>query len=257
MPALDLTDIWGSWSMNNDWNDNHVPTSRHLTNSGGIFVPFPTAKLGDACGQFLTLDRASISQNLGAGVTAFTLAAWGKLNAIAANKGLIGWTGTGDLPSIYTDATGIVARVGSTSEWGRVDFAGLLDWFHVGLSFYGAGATNADRLKLTINGVEQSLTYNATIPSSITGTGTFRIGGPAGNKWWNGLADEALVFSRALSVSEINTFLYNKNIGLEYPYEIAAVGTRSRQARPLGLKQGHSLKGSRAARTFSTKGGFN
>lgn len=201
--------------MDSDWTDNHT-TGRDLANNGGTFDT-SNKKLGSACGSFLTLDRASYSDNLGASVTAFTLAAWADQNSVAANKCFIGWTGTGDLPSIYTDATGVVVRVGDATEYGRVTFAGTTSWFHAVMVYDGSGAADADRLKLYINGVDQSLTYNATIPSSITGTGTFRISGGAGNMWWDGLVDEAAVWERAITPAEVDD-LYNGGDGSVYPY---------------------------------------
>lgn len=41
-------------------------------------------------------------------------------------------------------------------------------WAHWGFRYEGAGAANADRCRIWKNGVEQSLTFNGTIPASAT-----------------------------------------------------------------------------------------
>ena len=51
-------------------------------------------------------------------------------------------------------------------------------WYHVAFSYDGTGATNADRLKSYIDGVQQVLSFSYSIPSNMpAGLGTLRCGG--------------------------------------------------------------------------------
>ena len=51
-------------------------------------------------------------------------------------------------------------------------------WYHLAMVYNGSGIDNASRLKLYINGVNESLTWVGTIPSTTcaSNTGDFRIG---------------------------------------------------------------------------------
>lgn len=65
--------------------------------------------------------------------------------------------------------------------------------------------------------------------------------------------DSPHIFDAHLTAAEKDQ-LYNNGKGAQYPF---IKKSRSRQARPLGTKQGFSRRGSQTARTFSTKEAFN
>ena len=83
-------------------------------------------------------------------------------------------------------------------------------WFHCACVFNGSGATDADKLKVYINGAEVSLSYNGTLPTTTNATqGNFRIGDNDGwNQEWLGSIDEVAIFSTNLSSSDISS-IYN------------------------------------------------
>jgi beta-galactosidase len=77
------------------------------------------------------------------------------------------------------------------------------DWHHVVGVGYGDG-----RVKIYINGVEQSLTTVEAV-NYVSGEGLY-IGNRQDNHQsvrFNGTIDEVKIYNRALSVEEINTFL--------------------------------------------------
>ena len=81
-------------------------------------------------------------------------------------------------------------------------------WNHISVVFDGSGATNADRLRYFVNGVEVTLTYNYTVPSSTSSAspahieiGAFATFG--GVHLWFGKMDDIRVFTRAITQSEI------------------------------------------------------
>lgn len=81
-------------------------------------------------------------------------------------------------------------------------------WTHVVAVFDGAGALNADRLKIYVNGVSQTLAFNGTIPATIrNGTAPLIVGDWGGTiaagHYWNGRIDEVKLASRAWTAAEI------------------------------------------------------
>ena len=100
---------------------------------------------------------------------------------------------------------------------GNVISAGV--WAHVVWRYYGAGAANADRLKLYVNNVEKALTFTGTIPATLTAaTATVKTGvfGGTITRYFNGRIAEVVMYDHALSVGEIAALYggYVKRSGL-------------------------------------------
>lgn len=109
---------------------------------------------------------------------------------------------------------------GTTSGKGPGSLVALTTWTHLVWLFDGAGALNADRLKLYVNGAAQTLTFSGTIPATIrNGTAPLRIGAWSGSltRYWNGRIDETGLWSRALTAGEVAT-LYNAGAGITHPF---------------------------------------
>ena len=84
------------------------------------------------------------------------------------------------------------------------------EWVHATMVFDGSGASNADRLKLYLNGSLQSLTFSGTIPNSThVNSNNMLIGGvdDVGGKF-DGRMDEISFFNDPLSADEVAA-LYN------------------------------------------------
>jgi len=84
-------------------------------------------------------------------------------------------------------------------------------WYHLAAVFDGSGATNTDRAKIYVNGVERSLTFSGSIPSSTADLSgySFSLSRPSDD--FDGVMDEVAIFNNALSASEILD-LYNKGL---------------------------------------------
>ena len=81
-----------------------------------------------------------------------------------------------DIQAGEADATRLSFQIqpGAT----RGDIAGAMTadvWQHQMWVYNGGGAANADRLKLWLNGVAQTLSFTGTIPASITDSGTAAV----------------------------------------------------------------------------------
>lgn len=107
---------------------------------------------------------------------------------------------------------------GSTSAYGRAIWSslGVSAFIHYAGVFDVGGATNQDRAKMWLNGVQQTLTFAGTIPTTApTFTGRLRIGvRPDNSNYSAGLIDDVRIYNRALTASEIALLASQRGIGL-------------------------------------------
>ncbi len=80
-------------------------------------------------------------------------------------------------------------------------------WQHIAIVYDGSLSGNANRLKIWINGVAQTLTFGGTIPATLTdSTAKLAIGRRnmnGGDRYWNGDLDEVGVYNVALTPAEV------------------------------------------------------
>lgn len=79
-------------------------------------------------------------------------------------------------------------------------------WYHIAAVYDGAQATNANRMKIYINGVAQPLTFTGTIPATTSGsTPSYIFGGePSASKLVS--IDEVRVWTTAISQATITSW---------------------------------------------------
>jgi hypothetical protein len=80
------------------------------------------------------------------------------------------------------------------------------NWYHVAFVYDGDGATNADRLKVYVDGVEKTLSFAGTIPSSLqNSSASVKIGKFGGilGRYFKGVMDDVRIYNRALSTQEV------------------------------------------------------
>ncbi|MGN6495562.1 MAG: LamG-like jellyroll fold domain-containing protein, partial [Agriterribacter sp.] len=113
---------------------------------------------------------------------------------------------------ISPDTNAIYVMVGNGSNsYGRTAANAVSpgSWFHVAAVFDGTQTGNANRLKLYINGVQQSLDFNGTtIPNITSGTNSapFMAGGEPSCCDLNGTIDEVRVWNTALAAGTIGAW---------------------------------------------------
>jgi hypothetical protein len=82
-------------------------------------------------------------------------------------------------------------------------------WHHIAVVYDGSGSTNADKLKLYIDGQLMTLSFTGTIDSTMPSFSNFYFGKGVYNVYYNGLLDEcALWNSTVLSSSDVSS-IYN------------------------------------------------
>ncbi|MBR9675552.1 LamG domain-containing protein, partial [Candidatus Woesearchaeota archaeon] len=111
--------------------------------------------------------------------------------------------GSGDRNSIqeYNGGLYVLLSSGGVNTYGYTSPAVVSEglFYHVVMVFNGSKATNAERLKLYLNGQEQTLSYSGTIPSATDdNSNAFTLGNNM-----IGVMDELIIFTKALSQTEV------------------------------------------------------
>tara|TARA_R100001509_G_C4866209_1_gene215127 strand:+ start:366 stop:1061 length:696 start_codon:yes stop_codon:yes gene_type:complete len=140
-------------------------------------------------------------------VSAFTIGFWSKFVNPQSNSGVIfeNKLNNSNVIWIYRFSGLIYFHVNvSGSKNGNVSAPAVNTWTHIAMVFDGSGSTNAERLKVYYNGVEQTLTYGGTIPATTGTYGTSYLGSMSnGTNEYNGYLDEVGIWSLALSENTI------------------------------------------------------
>jgi hypothetical protein len=163
--------------------------------------------------------------------TRFSVSTWANLSSIVPNPfgaGIFCWGNFGQYNSdvfLFVDSNGIVSiQVNNGVDGGANTTSSLPvgSWVHVAVVFNGSGTTNAERMKLHINGIEQTLSFTGyTVPSSTAtlSNTVFRLGayldpGETSAYQWNGFLDDFILFDRntALTANEVR-FIYDQGRG--------------------------------------------
>jgi hypothetical protein len=157
-----------------------------------------------SCGNIAELSNA----------TAFTISGWYKQTTldvisymfgsyIDANNRLIAYTWSNGLMTFQIEKSG--ANFYARFDYSTVVTAG--QWFNFSVIYDGGGATNADKVKIYIDGVSQTLSFIGAFPTSApTGTNVTTIGKVSdAAQTWNGSIDEVCLLDRVATPTEIVT----------------------------------------------------
>ena len=168
-------------------------------------------------GTYDYIDMGNISELSGAQQTTFET--WVRLDQTENWNTLIGQgrnfqIQTGPSNSLYC----IVRHPGNNTHGSVTEVLGTDEWAHVAMVYDGTKSSNEERLKLYVNGEEQSLTYRGDIPSTSEETResfglSSLIGGTSALP---GALNEARVWSVALDGSEIQEWM-NKSLDGSHP----------------------------------------
>ncbi len=164
-----------------------------------------------------TSNYGIISSNINStldGASQFTIESWVFARTLA------------DLKTIFSKSTSanacIAIQLSSASSVGNDDFLisvcngassygttntniiSVNKWNHIAVIYNGSGAANADKLKLYVNGVQQTLTFTGTIPSVTASGATAYLGSTGGTSlFWDGKIDEFRIWNTARTESQI------------------------------------------------------
>ena len=147
----------------------------------------------------------------------FTYSGWYKQTTIDIVSYMLGsFVDVNNRLLIYTWTDGTMnfqIRKSGGSVYARFDYSTVVtaeQWFHLAVVYDGIGAANADKVKIYINGISQTLSFIGTFPSSTSlGTNITTVGKVSdATQTWNGNIDEVSIFNNSLTQQSI-TDLYN------------------------------------------------
>ena len=216
--------LQGWWEFNGNANDGSVNANNGTVNGatlttdrfGNINAAYSFNGINNYidCGNISSLNNSS----------ALTISAWINYSSIVTNSRIVGaeiasnsnygWSLALDNYYSNNALKGVIRN--SPTQSGSIGYTGPV--LQAGVTYYtvmvynGTANYNADRLKLYINGVNQSLTFADSIPTTLPTTSFNTIiggvGGSATDAPFDGTIDDIGIWNRALNQQEI-TDLYN------------------------------------------------
>ena len=130
---------------------------------------------------------------------------------------MMGTYGTGQIQFFGMQANGYVTAYAATSAGGQRTMAkanktwSLNEWYHIAFVYDESESSNADKMKIYIDGILQAnAVAGAALTSLHSSTANFNIGRLTGatTNEYNGKIDEVAIFTSAKSASDITT-IYN------------------------------------------------
>jgi len=213
------TDLLAYWAYDEtsgtraDSHDGSYDLTDNNTVGYATGVVGNAASFDSASNEYLSLaDDPAFS-----GLSAFTLSCWlYQPSSVATNRTIMSkwihstqtefaiqtWDSGGEINMFAADSL-----LADGSIRGYTTDAGMSanTWYHVAVVYDGAGANNAARLKIYIDGVAATMGYSGTIPASLPdGTAPVEVGRFNNlGRYMHGRIDEMAMWSRALTADEV------------------------------------------------------
>ena len=178
-----------------------LPDQSFLTgvNSAYNFIDLDGSDELIDCGDINEIDSASV----------LSISAWIKCDVTSGNHIILSKYSslTSRIEFLVSSNSLFVAVPDGSTMQGLVSFTDT-GWNHVAVIFDGSGTGNTGRLKIYLNGENQTLSYNGTIPSTLPdiGSNVVTIGGRSGSSslGFNGGMGQVSIFNKAISEIEVN-----------------------------------------------------
>lgn len=228
-----LTDnLIGYWKLNETSGTRVDAHSNGYDLTDNNTVGYATGVIGNAA-NFVSANSEYLSRSYSGMVptTNATLSFWLKHNDGGGNMGIaeLGLFGTDPVQPWFVQCRNgeIWAWIdGQNFNYGYTTDAALSSssFYHVVVRYDGGGSGDSGRLKISINDTNKTLSFNGTIPASMSAMsqGAFVIG--RGLWYANGDVDEFGYWDRTLTNQEV-TDLYNGGAGLAYPFSSSSIKT--------------------------------
>ena len=208
---------------NVDWTDASG-NSYHGTNNGAT-IDTVNQKLGAGCGSYNGINAYQSYTNFFDinNATKLCVDGWIKSDAGATNKGIFGfWTGSNGFfiqSSAVVAADGLLVLAGGANDYGEVQLDTQSGMTYFRMEYDGTLSGNANRLKLIVNDVQQTLVFGlGTIPASLTGLSGAKpeMGKiPSLARYWAGLEDDIVLYDHILTPEEA-AYRWNGGAGNEW-----------------------------------------
>ncbi|MFZ1618526.1 MAG: LamG domain-containing protein [Flavobacteriales bacterium] len=214
------TSLKGYWSFNGQDMSGTTAYDRSGAGNTGTLTNGPTQTIGKL-GQGLSFDGTDDYVDVGdmssiEGQSRVTFSAWIKPASLVNQYQSIfskrvsnsdelslitGGAGVGDTAGVIF----VVRTAGNSHGYTSGGQLSVGKWTHVVGVFDGTQAGNSTRLKIYLDGVDQSLAFVGTIPTATTANSVNLTIGGSGASDFNGAIDEARIYNRVLTAAEIKS----------------------------------------------------
>ena len=201
LPTSDSGNYDNSGDLQGYWRNDGITTWTDRANTG--VASFDGADDYLDCGDIDDID----------GVSKITMCAWVKPSVLGTDDGIFGKGNTGtnrSFMSIKDSSGGIRSGVSTGASWHGYTEDGVLSvgqWAFAVTVFDGTQSTDADKLKVYVNGVQKSLTFSGTSPSVTASiSNALHIGKEYNNntRCWDGQIAGTHIFDVALDSTEVS-----------------------------------------------------
>jgi hypothetical protein len=165
-----------------------------------------------------TNDSVTTGGSIGNNATKLTFSFWAKRpsNGVNTNIGSLTASNNGWWFNWYTDNNMYISfRNSSTNSAYVSNTVNVGEWVHILVVYDGTEAASNDRCSMYVNGVEQSLIFSGTQPTSLSSTAgdNFELGSLGGGFFAPGEMDEVAVWAGVAGTGQNALDLYNNSNG--------------------------------------------
>ena len=168
-----------TYSLSFDGTDDYVSFANTLG------IPSSTA-VSMSC--WINCSNTNTNQQLfGTNNKVFSVEIWGSTNVFYVEMGESKWASLSNMRSYITQGS----------------------WHHIAVVYDGSGSTNADKIKLYIDGQLMTLSFTGTIDSAMPSFSNFYLGNGYYNVYYNGLLDECALWNNTVLSTDNISSIYN------------------------------------------------
>ena len=227
--SVEKTSLVSWWALDTNYTDSH--SSNNGTNNGSTITTsvyggnaplLPRAidiaesfadRIGNGSASFDGIDDyidfGDINEMDGA--SQLTISAWMKRFASDDKVVVEKLTNNDDRVALHLGADGVIYYIISTGSglaYGSVALTGT-DWHHIVGVFDGSLSGNANRLKIYVNGVLQTLGFGGTIPATTPSSSASLLIGKdvANSQWATGNISQVGIWQGTLSQSQVQSLM--------------------------------------------------
>lgn len=191
--------------------------------NNGASIDTSNQHVGAGCGSYNgTNSKITFSSFFNpTGYTKLSIDGYIKNDVGLGNEGIFGWwTGSRGF-FIQSTSDGLLVLAGNGGDNGSVVYDIVSDYVYYSMEYDGTLSGNANRLKLYLDNVQQSITFGgaAVIPSQLGTIGNKPEMGniPTLSRYWDGFIDDQAVYNDTLT-SAFRTQRHNGGAGQEMPF---------------------------------------
>jgi len=174
----------GDIAFENRWGVSFDGSNDYLSFSNTLGIPASTS-VSMSC--WINCSNTNVNQHIsGTNNKVFSVELWGSSNVLYVEMG----------DGKYATLSSMRSYISQGS------------WHHIAVVYDGSGSSNADKIKIYIDGALMTVSFSGTIDSAMPSFSNFYFGKGTYSVYYDGLLDEAAIFNTVLSAADITAIYY-------------------------------------------------